>query len=122
MAISTRESSLRCSSSWPVPEFLFRIETDPADVPAGAKYRVSDLALASRLSFFLWSSLPDEQLLDLAAQKKLHEPAVLEQQVKRMLADPKVGCPDRQLRRAVAVPAQSEERVAEPGCISGFRR
>ncbi len=71
------------------PEFLFRIEADPAGVAAGAKYRVDDLALASRLSFFLWSSIPDDQLLNLAAQKKLHEPAVLEQQVKRMLADPK---------------------------------
>jgi len=71
------------------PEFLFRFEEDPADLPAGAKYRVSDLALASRLSFFLWSSLPDEQLVTLAAQQKLHEPAVLQQQVKRMLADSK---------------------------------
>jgi hypothetical protein len=71
------------------PEFLFRFEADPPDLPPGAKYRISDLALASRLSFFLWSSLPDEQLLTLAARKKLHEPAVLEQQVRRMLADPK---------------------------------
>ena len=71
------------------PEFLFRIETDPAGVAPGAKYRLDDLALASRLSFFLWSSIPDEQLLSLASQKKLHEPAVMEQQVKRMLLDPK---------------------------------
>jgi mono/diheme cytochrome c family protein len=71
------------------PEFLFRIEADPAGVAADAKYRVDDLALASRLSFFLWSSIPDEQLLNLASQKKLHEPAVLGQQVQRMLADPK---------------------------------
>lgn len=71
------------------PEFLFRFEQDPGDLPADARYRVSDLALASRLSFFLWSSIPDEQLLTLAAQKKLHEPAVLEQQVRRMLADAK---------------------------------
>src|SRR4029077_18570950 len=68
---------------------LFRFEPDPPDLSADAKYRVNDLALASRLSFFLWSSIPDEQLLNLASQKKLHEPAVLEQQVKRMLADPK---------------------------------
>jgi hypothetical protein len=71
------------------PEFLFRVETDPAGLAPDAKYRVDDLALASRLSFFLWSSIPDEPLLNLASQKKLHEPAVLEQQVKRMLADPK---------------------------------
>ena len=71
------------------PEFLFRIEEDPAGVPADTAYRLGDLALASRLSFFLWSSIPDDQLLNLAAAKKLHEPAVLEQQVRRMLADPK---------------------------------
>jgi hypothetical protein len=71
------------------PEFLFRFEDDPADIPAGARYRINDLALASRLSFFLWSTIPDGELLNLASQKKLHEPAVLEHQVKRMLADPK---------------------------------
>jgi cytochrome c551/c552 len=71
------------------PEFLFRIEADPPGVAPDSKYRLDDLALASRLSFFLWSSIPDDQLLNLASQKKLHEPAVLEQQVKRMLADPK---------------------------------
>ena len=71
------------------PEFLFRFEADPAGVAAGSSYHISDQALASRLSFFLWSSIPDDQLIDLAAQKKLHEPAVLEQQIKRMLADPK---------------------------------
>jgi mono/diheme cytochrome c family protein len=69
------------------PEFLFRIEHDPASVRPGAAYRISDLELASRLSFFLWSSLPDNQLLNLAAAGKLKEPAVLEQQVRRMLAD-----------------------------------
>lgn len=69
------------------PEFLFRIEPDPANVAAGAAYRISDLELASRLSFFLWSSIPDKQLLNLAAAGKLKEPAVLEQQVRRMLAD-----------------------------------
>jgi hypothetical protein len=69
------------------PEFLFRIEHDPATVSAGAAYRISDLELASRLSFFLWSSIPDNQLLNLAAAGKLKESAVLEQQVRRMLAD-----------------------------------
>jgi hypothetical protein len=71
------------------PEFLFRFEPDPADVAPGGRYRINDMELASRLSFFLWSSSPDDQLLTLAAQKKLHEPLVLEQQVRRMLADPK---------------------------------
>jgi len=69
------------------PEFLFRIEHDPSSVAAGTAYRVSDLELASRLSFFLWSSMPDDQLLNLAAAGKLKEPAVLDQQVRRMLAD-----------------------------------
>jgi mono/diheme cytochrome c family protein len=71
------------------PEFYFRKEAEPAAVKAGQNYRIGDLALASRLSFFLWSSIPDDQLITLAAQNKLHEPAVLEREVKRMLADPK---------------------------------
>jgi mono/diheme cytochrome c family protein len=71
------------------PKFLFRAEREPANVPAGAPYRIRDLELASRLSFFLWSSLPDGELLRVAAQGKLREPATLEQQVRRMLGDPK---------------------------------
>src|SRR6202041_1891114 len=71
------------------PEFVFRVETPPASVKPGEKYRISDLELASRLSFFLWSSIPDDELIDLAAQGKLRNPAVLEAQVRRMLADPK---------------------------------
>jgi hypothetical protein len=73
------------------PEFLFRFEPDPANVAAGASYRVDDVALASRLSFFLWSSIPDDQLLNLATQGKLKDPAVLDQQIKRMLADPRAA-------------------------------
>jgi len=69
------------------PEFLFRIEADPANLAAGTPYRINDLELASRLSFFLWSSIPDEQLLDVAAKGQLKDPAVLEKQVRRMLAD-----------------------------------
>ena len=69
------------------PEFLYRFEPDPAELAPGAIHQVTDLALASRLSFFLWSSIPDDQLLDLASKNKLHDPAVLEQQVRRMLAD-----------------------------------
>jgi cytochrome c551/c552 len=71
------------------PQFLFRVEPDPEGVPSGTIYRVSDIELASRLSFFLWSSIPDDELLDLAAAGKLHEPAVLDRQVRRMLADPR---------------------------------
>ena len=69
------------------PHFLFRVESDPAGLPPGTPYRVSDLELASRLSFFLWSSIPDDELLADAEQRRLHEPAVLERQVRRMLAD-----------------------------------
>ena len=69
------------------PQFLIRFESDPPNLAANASYRLDDLALASRLSFFLWSSLPDEQLVNLASQGKLKDPTVLEQQVKRMLTD-----------------------------------
>ena len=71
------------------PEFIFRFERIPTGVTPGTNYRVSDLELASRLSFFLWSGPPDEQLITLAAQNKLKDPVVLEQQVKRMLAHPR---------------------------------
>ncbi len=75
------------------PEFLVRFENDPPKLASNATFdatfRLDDLALASRLSFFLWSSLPDDQLLTLASQGKLKDPVVLEQQVKRMLADSK---------------------------------
>ena len=71
------------------PEFLFRTESDPANIAPDANYRISDLELASRLSFFLWSSIPDDELLDLASSGSLRRPAVLEQQTRRMLADPR---------------------------------
>jgi mono/diheme cytochrome c family protein len=71
------------------PQFLFRVERDPAGTAPGSTYRASDIELASRLSFFLWSSIPDDELLDVAARGKLKDPAVLEQQTKRMLADPR---------------------------------
>ncbi len=70
------------------PAFLLRVETDPKNVPANGVYGVSDLDLASRLSFFLWSSIPDDELLDAAIQGKLtRQPAELERQTRRMLAD-----------------------------------
>ena len=71
------------------PEFLFRIEIDPDGVRPGTAYRLSDLDLASRLSFFLWSSIPDDELLGLAERGKLHDPDVLDGQIQRMLADPR---------------------------------
>ena len=69
------------------PDFLIRVESDPKKVAPGGVYRVSDLELASRLSFFLWSSIPDDELLDAAVRGKLSQPAEFEKQVRRMLAD-----------------------------------
>jgi hypothetical protein len=69
------------------PQFLYRIESDRDDAAPGSVYRISDVELASRLSFFLWSSIPDDTLINLAGADKLHEPKILEQQVRRMLAD-----------------------------------
>jgi len=71
------------------PRFVFRVEEEPKAVAPGSTYRISDVDLASRLSFFLWSSIPDEELLDVASKGRLKDPAVLRAQVKRMLADPK---------------------------------
>ncbi len=71
------------------PAFLFRVERDPAAVAPGTPYRVPDIELASRLSFFLWSSIPDDELLGLAEAGTLHRPEVLEAQTRRMLADPR---------------------------------
>jgi hypothetical protein len=71
------------------PSFLFRSEMSPASLPVGAAHRISELELASRLSFFLWSSIPDDELLNLAIAGRLRAPGVLEAQVKRMIADPR---------------------------------
>ena len=73
------------------PDFLFRIEQVPVDQEQGNSYAITDFELASRLSFFLWSSLPDDELLALAGSEDLRDPEVLEQQVLRMLADPKAA-------------------------------
>ena len=71
------------------PEFIFRVELDPEDATPGSVHRVNDIELASRLSFFLWSSIPDDELLSVAERGELKDEAVLEAQVKRMLADPR---------------------------------
>jgi len=71
------------------PGFLFRVEADPERIQPGTNYRISDLELASRLSFFLWSSISDDELLDAAIRGELHRPDVLEKQARRMLADPR---------------------------------
>src|SRR5215471_7119440 len=71
------------------PKFIYRIESEPLASKIGQPYRISDVDLASRLSFFLWSRGPDDELMNIAAQNRLHEPAMLERQVKRMLKDPR---------------------------------
>ena len=71
------------------PEFLFRVESTPANIAEGQIHRVSELDMATRLSFFLWSSIPDDELLSVAEAGKLSDPTILEQQVRRMLADPR---------------------------------
>jgi mono/diheme cytochrome c family protein len=71
------------------PDFLFRIETEPRAAASAAAYRISDVELASRLSFFLWSSIPDDDLLDAAIRGTLRQPGVIDRQVRRMLADPR---------------------------------
>ena len=83
------EAGIRAGITWILvgPEFLFRVERDPAAAAPGSVHRISDLELASRLSFFLWSSIPDDHLLDLAEQGQLANPVVLEEQVRRMLRD-----------------------------------
>ena len=73
------------------PDFLYRMVPDPVDAEPGTPYRLTDLQLAARLSFFLWSSLPDDVLLDAAGAGRLSDPAVLESEVRRMLADPRAG-------------------------------
>ena len=88
-AASTSASRKRSSGCSSAPQFLFRIEREPASVAPGTAYRISDIELASRLSFFIWSSIPDDELLDAAAAGRLKDPKVLEQQVRRMLADPR---------------------------------
>ncbi len=97
-------------------EFLFRSESDAAD----ATHRVSDLELASRLSFFLWSTIPDDQLLDLAEAGKLKTPAVLEQQVRRMLADPRSKALVSNFLGQWLNLRTLEAAVPEPGVFPGF--
>ena len=71
------------------PKFLYRAEIAPANIAPGSTYKLPDLDLASRLSFFLWSQIPDDKLIDLSVSRKLSDPVTLEQQVRRMLADPR---------------------------------
>src|SRR5262249_13992184 len=93
------------------PNFLFRFEGQPETVTPGTAYPITDVELASRLSFFLWSSIPDDELLSAGEKKTLHNPAVLEQQVKRMLADP----------RADALSSNFAGQWLHTRNVSGFR-
>jgi cytochrome c551/c552 len=109
------------------PRFVFRFEREPANVAPGTVYRVSDIELASRLSFFLWSSIPDDELLAVAASGKLHEPAVLEQQARRMLADPKsdslvTSFGDQWLYLRELKSAHPETKAFNDNLRQGFRR
>ena len=89
------ESKSRCAASWPIRNLSSASNRRRANVAPGEPYRISDTELASRLSFFLWSSIPDDELLNLAIQNKLHEPAVLERETRRMLADDRAACADQ---------------------------
>jgi hypothetical protein len=109
------------------PKFVFRTEMEPAGAVKGKTYAISDFALASRLSFFLWSSIPDDQLLDLAEQGRLSNKAVLAQQVARMLKDPKSDALVRNfsgqwlyLRELANV--QSEARTFDDNLRQSFRK
>ena len=103
------------------PQFVYRIEEEPV-VKVGQAYRLTDVDLASRLSFFLWSTGPDDQLLKLATAGRLKDPAVLEQQVRRMLKDPKAAVARDQLRRAVAESARTAKLGPAAARLPGLRR
>ena len=104
--LRARHRAGAAAASWPARSSSSASERDPAELAPGAVHRVSDVELASRLSFFLWSSIPDDELLETRPPGRLKEPAVLERQVRRMLADPKAQALVSQLRRPVAAPAQ----------------
>ena len=99
------------------PRFLFRIEQTPAALRAGQTYRISDYDLASRLSFFLWGSMPDAELLKAASQGTLRTPVVFEKQLKRMIADSRSSALVNALRVAVAAPAGRREGAARPSLL-----
>ena len=102
------------------PEFLYRVERDPEDAEPGAPYRVGGLALASRLSFFLWSSIPDDELLDRAADGSLGDADVLEEQVRRMLADPRSRALVDNFAEQWLYLRDVESKEPDPGFFPGF--
>jgi hypothetical protein len=102
------------------PEFLFHIERDPATVAPGAVYPVGDVELASRLSFFLWSSIPDDELLKLAEAGQLHDPAVLDAQAARMLRDPRSNALIKNFFGQWLLLRNVRARAADPGAFPDF--
>ena len=102
------------------PEFLFRIERDPEDVSTDTPYSVGDLELASRLSFFLWSSIPDDALLDAAMVGELRNPAILQAQVERMLADPRARALVDNFAEQWLYLRDVAEKEPDPGYFPGF--
>ena len=102
------------------PSFIFRLEHAPPGAGPGASYRIADIDLASRLSFFLWAASPDDELLTLAAKQRLSEPAVLESQVRRMLADPRAEALCDPLRLAVAAASGRGGQPARALSLSGL--
>ena len=104
------------------PKFIFRVERDPQTVKVGEAYAITDLELASRLAFFLWSSVPDDQLLQVASQGRLRAPGVIERAGQADARRSEGRAAVHQLRRPVAVPAQSADAAAELDGVPGFRR
>ena len=109
------------------PQFLVRAEREPETIAPGQSYRITDLELASRLSFLLWSSIPDDELISVAGQNKLHTSPVLEQQVRRMMLDPKAGAlvenfGDQRLLPCETSPATSPDGVFYPNWDDELRR
>ena len=105
------------------PDFIYRAEIEPAKAAAGTTYRISDLELASRLSFFLWSSIPDQELIKLAVARQAYmTPAVLKQQVDRMIADPRSQALVRELHRPVAERSRHRRQRAGGEPVPRFRQ
>ena len=104
------------------PDFLFRIESDQAPSKGTNIYTLTDVELASRLSFFLWSSIPDDQLLEVAAKGRLKDPKVLEQQVRRMLADPRSSALVDNFAGQWLVLRNVRDRGARSRSLPGLRR
>ena len=104
------------------PDFLYRVERDPVDMPGGATYPVSDVELASRLSFFLWSSIPDDELLAAAEKRDAERSRGARCTGPAHAGGPALAGDGRQLRRPVALPAQHGRRLPRPEHLSGVRR